>query len=154
VGTEFSESAAEIGRNKFGLNILTGEVRNISLPQGYFDIVQMRGVLEHSQNPLEDLTKIRKVLKDSGVLRISQLPNIDSVCARLFKTRFNQVKPGEHLYYFSPRTIKAMLEKAGFRITRLTYPYLNTPYASPLSDALGMVRCLFGKKESLHFSGI
>ena len=129
-GTEFSADAARIGREKFGLNIITGQVRNIELPEKYFDIVQMRGVLEHSQNPYEDLVSMHRALKDEGVLRISQLPNIGSISAVLFRTKFNQVKPGEHLYYFSPKTIRAMLAKAGFKISRINYPYLETPYAS------------------------
>ncbi len=152
-GTEFSEDAAEIGREKLGLNIMTGQIRNIDLPERYFDIVQMRGVLEHSQNPFEDLLKIKSVLKDDGILRLSQLPNIDSVCGRLYKTRFNQVKPGEHLYYFSPKTIDALLSKAGFKITTISYPYLNTPYASPVKDCINMVVYYFQNKESPAFYG-
>lgn len=152
-GTEFSESAAETGRKKFGLKIATGQIRNIELPEKYFDIVQMRGVLEHSQNPFEDLAKIRKVLKKDGILRISQLPNIGSLCGRLFKTRFNQVKPGEHLYYFSPKTVKDMLNKSGFKIARLNYPYLRTPYASLFKDMFHMVTFFLSKKESPPFFG-
>lgn len=152
-GTEFSDDAARIGREKFGLNIITGQIRNIDLPEKYFDIVQMRGVLEHSQNPYEDLAKIKKVLKDDGILRLSQLPNIDSLCGRLYKTRFNQVKPGEHLYYFSPTTINAMLDKAGFNIMKMTYPYLNTPYSSLFKDLILFATNLFTNKESPAFYG-
>lgn len=152
-GTEFSEAAAKIGRKQFGVNIMTGQIRNIELPEKYFNIVQMRGVLEHSQAPFEDLIKIRKALKDDGVLRISQLPNIESVCGRLFKTRFNQVKPGEHLYYFSPKTINAMLNKARFKIGKLNYPYLNTPYASLFKDLIHMFTYLVNNEESPPFFG-
>lgn len=152
-GTEFSEDAAEIGREKFGLNIITGQIRHVELPERYYDVVQMRGVLEHSQNTFEDLLKTKKVLKDDGILRLSQLPNIDSLCGRLYKTRFNQVKPGEHLYYFSPTTINAMLVKAGFNIIKMTYPYLNTPYASPVKDCINMFGYYLKKKESPPFWG-
>lgn len=152
-GTEFSEDAARIGRDKYGLNIITGQIRYVDLPEKYFDIVQMRGVLEHSQNPFEDLLKIKKVLKDDGILRLSQLPNIDSLCGKLYKTRFNQVKPGEHLYYFSPKTIDALLNKTGFKITTITYPYLNTPYASVFKDLIHFVTNFFTDKESPAFYG-
>ncbi|MBP7506963.1 MAG: class I SAM-dependent methyltransferase [Prolixibacteraceae bacterium] len=150
-GTEFSEDAARMGRDKFNLNIISGQVRDAPLPLNYFDVVQMRGVLEHSQNPYEDLTKIRMVLKDSGLLRISQLPNIGGISARLFKTRFNQVKPGEHLYYFTPKTLKLMLDKTGFRIVSIDYPYLNTPYASLIKDIFSMFACFFNNKTTPPF---
>lgn len=150
-GTEFSEAAARTGRERFNLNIMTGQVRNIELPEKYFDIVQMRGVLEHSQNPYEDLIRIRKVLKDEGTLRISQLPNIDSICGKLFRTRFNQVKPGEHLYYFTPATIKAMMGKAGFKVVKIMYPYLGTPYETLFKDAMHVVTFLLSGNESPPF---
>lgn len=152
-GTEFSEAATRVGRSKFGLNIIAGQIRDIKLPEKYFDIIQMRGVLEHSQNPFEDLIAIKEILKDEGILRISQLPNIESICGRLFKTRFNQVKPREHLYYFSPKTINAMLDKAGFKIVRLNYPYLNTPYASLFRDITHIITYFLGKEESPPFFG-
>jgi len=150
-GTEFSEDAASIGRKKFGLNIITGQIRAIELSKEYFDIVQMRGVLEHSQNPYEDLISIKNALKKKGVLRISQLPNISSISACLYRTKFNQVKPGEHLYYFSPKTVKAMLKKVGFRITRIHYPYLETPYASLARDVFDMFKCIFQERETPAF---
>lgn len=152
-GTEYSAAASEIGRNKYGLKILTGRINELSLPVDYFDIVQLRGVLEHSLSPLEDLVRIRSLLKTSGILRISQLPNIESFCARLFKGNFNQVKPGEHLYYFSPQTIRLALEKAGFAITEISYPYLKTPYASLIRDILRIPYCLINDKESPAFFG-
>ncbi|MFA5255956.1 MAG: class I SAM-dependent methyltransferase [Candidatus Omnitrophota bacterium] len=152
-GTEFSEDAANMGRKKFGLNIKTGQIRHIDLPEKYFDIVQMRGVLEHSQDPMEDLTKIRKVLKDNGTLRISQLPNIDSLCAKIFRTSFNQVKPGEHLYYFSPKTIDDILARTGFKTVKRLYPYMGTPYESLAKDLLRLLTYRLQRKDSPPFFG-
>lgn len=152
-GLEFSEAAAEFGRNKFGLNIVTGQIRHAVFPEAYFDIIQMRGVLEHSQNPIEDLVQIRKLLKDDGVLRISQLPNIGSLCGRWFKTGFNQVKPKEHLYYFTEDTIRKLLKKTGFLVKRISFPYLNTPYASLCRDILHMATYKMQKKDSPPFFG-
>ncbi len=150
-GTEFSEDAAQIGRKRFGLNIITGQIRDITLQDDFFDIIQMRGVLEHSQNPFEDLAKIRSLLKDTGTLRISQLPNIGGISARIFGARFNQVKPSEHLYYFTPATLKAMLEKTGFKIVSIHYPYLETPYASLVKDIFNLFACCFNQKETPPF---
>lgn len=152
-GTEFSDDAAGIGRKKFHLNIITGQIKDIKLSEAYFDIIQMRGVLEHCQDPSGDLVTMRKFLKDDGILRISQLPNIKSICAKIFKTRFNQVKPGEHLYYFSPKTIQALLYKAGFKIVSLSFPYLFTPYASLFKDIFHVMTFFYGQKESPPFFG-
>ena len=152
-GLEFSEAAAAMGREKFGLNIVTGQIRHAAFPEKHFDIIQMRGVLEHSQDPFEDLTHIRRFLKDDGVLRISQLPNIGSLCGQWFRAGFNQVKPKEHLYYFTPDTIRKMLARAGFRVRYMSFPYLNTPYASLAKDILHMVTYKLQKKDSPAFFG-
>lgn len=152
-GVEFSEAASKIGREKFGLNITTGQIRTLELQDEYFDVVQMRGVLEHSQDPYEDLCAINRVLKKNGIFRLSQLPNISSICGRLFRAKFNQVKPGEHLYYFSPKTIKLMLKKSGFVVEWMSFPYLGTPYESLGKDIVNMAAYLLSGKESPAFFG-
>lgn len=152
-GVEFSEDASRVGREQFGLKIMTGQIKDLDLPQNNFDVVQMRGVLEHSQDPYADLKAIRRVLKKNGIFRISQLPNIGSICGRLFKSRFNQIKPGEHLYHFTPKTIQMMLDKAGFDIVWRMYPYLNTPYAALFSDIFRVSTFFAGQKESPAFFG-
>lgn len=46
-----------------------------------------------------------------------------------------------------------MLTKTGFRITKIHYPYLETPYASLIGDVLDMIKCIFQERESPAFFG-
>ena len=43
-------------------------------------------------------------------------PNADSPWHRLMGKHWVHLKPGEHLYYFTPSTLAALLVKSGFQI--------------------------------------
>jgi SAM-dependent methyltransferase len=58
-------------------------------------------------DPLATLRTVARILKPGGHVLIST-PNFDSAAARLL-----QVKPEEHIYYFSAETLSASLTKAG-----------------------------------------
>jgi SAM-dependent methyltransferase len=152
-GIEFSTEASNIARKK-GLNVLTGDLKSYGLPIHHYDVVQLRGVLEHSLDPLGDLFRIHVCLRNDGLLKICQTPNIGSLCGRLYKGRFNGVKPkGEHLYQFTPQTLTRMLDRTGFRVIEMKFPYLETPYARPLKDLFDFVWNFITGKESPTFWG-
>lgn len=127
-GTEINPVAAEEARKKFGLDVRVGMLDEIAYPDSYFDVVSLRGVIEHFADPFAHLVEIRRILKEGGVLAINT-PNIGSLCARIYGDRFRLVAPPYHIYYFSTRTMIEMLKKAGFKILRTRYFYLGTPYA-------------------------
>ncbi len=74
-----------------------------------YDLITMFDVIEHLPELQKDLAKISSLLTPQGVLVIST-PNIDSFQHRLFRSRWFQFKPVEHLHYFSPETIKRLAE--------------------------------------------
>ena len=44
----------------------------------------------------------------------------DSLLAKVLKEKFNYILLPEHVLYFSPQTLKQMLEKVGFRVIKTT----------------------------------
>jgi len=46
-----------------------------------------------------------------------------------------------------------MLKKAGFSITSINYPYLETPYAALARDIIELVKCIFQDRETPAFFG-
>lgn len=152
-GVEFSSEAAESARNKFGLNVKYGQISEVEIEGGFYDIVQMRGVIEHLQDPKKDVLCVNKALKREGWFILHQTPNIGGLSGRIYKERFNQVFPREHLYYFSVRTIKELLKKCGFKVEKIYFPYFKTPYASPAKDFISFFLNYFKGKESPPFYG-
>lgn len=128
-GVDVSRTYIEYGRQKLGLtNLSAGQLSTAGLADDFFDVVQMRGVLQHLPDPLGQLREARRVLKPGGLLLITATPNIASPAAHAFRGNFRLLAPDQMLYNFSPKTLREMLKKAGFTVNAFSFPYFNTPY--------------------------
>lgn len=128
-GVDVSASYVHYGRDRLGLsNLRQGQLSEVAYPAGHFDVVQMRGVIQHLPDPLGEVREAFRVTRPGGLLVISATPNIASLCARLYRDRFRLLAPDQMLYDFAPATLRALLAKAGYRVERLAFPYLGTPY--------------------------
>lgn len=86
-------------------------------PAARFDAIAALDVLEHMASPLPFLAAIRDRLAPGGRLFL-QVPNWDSLLVRLEGAGSSTVCPG-HWSYFTPRTLPALLARAGFRLLDL-----------------------------------
>lgn len=140
VGTEVSTSAVRIARERYGLNLLLGDVKDLSLPPGSFDLVTLWHVLEHVPSPSMTLKRCRDLLRPGGLLGIA-VPN-DSEARRWLKGAkarvgrqdsppdYRALSPNSevHLSYFSIPVLVKALRTRGFRVERVT---LDDQYANP-----------------------
>jgi 2-polyprenyl-3-methyl-5-hydroxy-6-metoxy-1,4-benzoquinol methylase len=118
VGFEPSRWAVEVGRKRFGVDLREGTLEQLTEPPGSFDAIVMLDVLEHLVDPLDALRRLREPLVEEGILTLSTV-NLSSIHARLRKDRWPWfIRP--HLHYFSPETLHAMLQAAGFRLVEWT----------------------------------
>lgn len=79
-----------------------------------FDVVLLVGVLEHFGDPLADLRRLRTLQPDGAQLYI-YTHDESPVLGWDPRERISLV----HVLYFIPRTIGALLEQAGYRVTHL-----------------------------------
>ena len=112
-GLEIHEEAAAFCRRERALDVRTGVLEHDTYPPGSFDLVMMADVVEHLVDPFETLRRVARVLRPEGLVLIST-PDIERWAARLL-----QVKPEEHLYYFSPTTMRTALRQAGLETVRV-----------------------------------
>jgi SAM-dependent methyltransferase len=117
-GVELSEFASEFARNTLGLNVFNGTFLESNFPAGYFDVITMWDMIEHTPNPVENLCKAFKLLKKDGLL-ILTTPNFNSLVAQWLGKRWYFYQPPQHLFYFNKTTIRFALQKAGFRIVEM-----------------------------------
>lgn len=103
VGYDYSPSLVDSGR-KHGIPMVQGSADNI---QGEFDIIFLSHVWEHLLEPVEALRKIKKHLKQDGVIYIA-VPN---ACKGLLFQFQNA-----HTYYFDPKTFHHYASDAGLRL--------------------------------------
>jgi SAM-dependent methyltransferase len=115
-GVEISPHAAQVAR-EHGLDVMTGTLEEAGYPESCFDCVTMWDVLEHVQDPTEHMLEVRRVLVPGGLVVIGT-PNMNHVLFRIKRERWRHLKPTEHLYYFNPASIHALLRKTGFKPTR------------------------------------
>ncbi|MBC7262807.1 MAG: class I SAM-dependent methyltransferase [Chloroflexi bacterium] len=118
VGTEVSEYSVDYARSHFGLDVRLGTLRDIRFESDTFDVVTMWDVIEHLTDPMGELQEIRRILRPGGLLSIIT-PNVDSLVARVLGPRWEEFRRvREHLYFFSPRTLAAMLDRVGFVVLK------------------------------------
>ena len=94
------------------------DCRDVSLkdfrPDNQFDVILLIHVLEHLPSPAASLRMILSWLAPGGSIYL-RLPNIGSRFVNRTRNNFiAHLKPFEHLYYFTPDTIKRLLEETGY----------------------------------------
>ena len=116
-GVEPSRWAAEYARERLKLDVRQGVLDDVSFPPASFDVVTLNDVIEHLVDPAATLAHLSGLLRPGGLLYLVT-PSIESVSARILRGYWWGLRPA-HLYYFSPRTLTAMLEKSGYRVVYL-----------------------------------
>lgn len=112
-GLDASVGAAELVR-AHGLAALVGTLPHPDLRPGSFDVVTMWHSLEHVHRPLAILREAYELLVPGGKLVVAT-PNLASAPFRLFGRSWFGLDLPRHLTHFTPATLTAMLETAGFR---------------------------------------
>ena len=116
-GVEPNETSAEICRSK-GFEVYTGSFEDLVLPSSFFDAVILWHSIEHLSSPRNALSKIKRILKPDGQVLI-WCPNADSSSATLFHQFWRGWHLPFHFYHFTPKTLTALAETAGFRVEKL-----------------------------------
>jgi SAM-dependent methyltransferase len=151
LGCEPSTWMCAFAREHYGLELHPGTLFDMPLSPASLDLLTLWDVIEHTPDPKAVLRRAHELLKPDGVLAMSW-PDYGSLAARLLGSRWPFLLT-VHLYYFTPRTMTALLRKTGFEPVGYT-PYLQTlemgyvgqraaPYLGPLGGLLtGALRAL------------
>ena len=96
------------------------KVHNVTLSEldlcEQFDVVTLIGVIEHFEDPVRELQLIHRALKPGGLFVI-YTGDVDAWLPRLLGKKWWWYQ-GMHVFYFSLKTCKAMLDKCGFKVIR------------------------------------
>lgn len=120
-GVEISEFAASHARDKLGFRVRIGDFSSLAPEPDSFDLVTMQDAIEHLPDPMRGLRNACETLKPGGILFVAA-PNFSSAAARALGCNWGLVEPEHHLFYFTPATLGAMLEKTGFKIEKWEFP--------------------------------
>jgi SAM-dependent methyltransferase len=132
-GCDISLWATDYARRQ-GFVVRTGALEDLHYPSGTFDVVTASHTLEHIPSPVPFLQEIHRILHDDGLLVIA-VPNLASLMAQVMRARWAGLLPDQHLWHFTPHTLRALLARSGFRTLQVTSdPYLHR-HPNPLKDA-------------------
>lgn len=112
-GIDISPNAVAMANRRLGIeSVMPGTLDNLSLDEGVLDAVVFFDVIEHVRHPMAFLQHVYRLLKPGATVFIIT-PSLDSWSARVMGRYWMEYKV-EHLYYFSRRSVRQALHKAGF----------------------------------------
>ena len=119
---EISSFGADMCRKIVGeKNVFQGDITELDFSGYYrssgFDLITMFDFIEHTKDPLATLNRAREIITDGGYLLITT-PRVDGLLRKIMGKYWFHYKL-EHLWYFSTCSIKLLLEKARFRVTKI-----------------------------------
>ncbi|WP_448697803.1 class I SAM-dependent methyltransferase [Mucilaginibacter sp. AW1-3] len=116
-GTEYTPDAIEICESK-GINMKQGKLDPTWFEPESFDVITSIEVLEHINNPVEEVTNINYFLRKGGLLYFTT-PNFNAVERFLLKAEYDVIQYPEHLCYYTPATINYLLKNNNFKKKKL-----------------------------------
>jgi len=98
----------------FGITSVNDNYLEDEIYDSFFDVITIWDVLEHMADPITFLSKLSFKLKSGGLL-IVQCPNMDSYEFLRFGQHWNWLIPGDHLLFYTIKTLNHVLVKTGFK---------------------------------------
>tara|TARA_B100000508_G_scaffold141097_1_gene146961 strand:- start:53579 stop:54442 length:864 start_codon:yes stop_codon:yes gene_type:complete len=111
-GTEYTDEAVNICRDK-GIQVEQGKLDPSKYDKGSFDVITSFEVLEHINNPVEEINNFKSLLRSGGLVYLTT-PNFNSLLRYRLKSDYNVIVYPEHLSYYTPKTLKKLFLDCGF----------------------------------------
>lgn len=112
-GVELSRPAARESSSR-GLDVYCGQLVDAPLT-GPYDVICGWDTLEHVPDPLAVLRRIRDLITDDGTVALST-PYFSSLPSRLLRERWWTLKPTEHIWHYTPYTLRLLAARAGLSV--------------------------------------
>ena len=123
-GLDLSAEAVAYARRSFGRQVECGRLEDPVFPGIRFDVVTLVDVFEHVTNPAGLLAAALERLAPDGVLA-AVMPNAASWTRRLLGSRWPHYAP-EHVFYWTPRSLRRFLADRGWRVLALRTGFRKT----------------------------
>jgi SAM-dependent methyltransferase len=114
-GVELSRAGLGVAA-ELGLDVVSGQLADA--PADPADVICFWDTLEHVPDPLRFLEQVRCRLAPGGVFALS-VPYFSSIPARLLGARWWTLKPEQHIWHFTPRTLSSVAARAGLAVTEV-----------------------------------
>lgn len=144
-GTDIASDDVAHARDILKQNALFGDLRTLSFPDEYFDVVTLFDTLEHLREPGATLKEINRILRKGGLLYV-ETPNFDSLPKMIWGRGWSVFFPW-HFYYFTPQSLRAAVESRGF-LARSLFAWGVLPFGR--GDAVARLENEPGKSDPIR----
>jgi hypothetical protein len=114
-GIDITDAGVAHARTRFGLDAVQADFLAHDYGARKFDVVCMWDTIEHLREPHRYVEKIAAHTEPGALLALTT-GDIESANARVRGRSWRLIHPPTHLHYFSPATIKLLLERHGFEV--------------------------------------
>ncbi len=111
-----------------------GDFLDIPFREHYFNLITLWHVFEHISRPREYLKKIRSLLDPNGVL-IIEVPNLDSIQAKIMGRNWFNLDVPRHLFHFTKDGLVSLLQDEGFSVIKISH-------YSPIYSEFGLLQSI------------
>jgi len=123
-GTEINKAAIREAKSK-SISIIS----NFGDHKGKFDVIVMRGTIQHFSSPFEEISFAYNKLKVGGFLFFLATPNIDSLYYRFFGS-LPALDYSRNYWLPGFKHLKLVCEREGFELKGIEFPYTKSGYVN------------------------
>jgi SAM-dependent methyltransferase len=134
-GLDPAPDCAQRGRELYGLEIFTGSLFTAAVAEHDYDFVILLQVLEHMRDLDVAVAALRRLLSPAGFLYVD-VPDATAYIAER-EAPFQEFST-EHINFFSPASLRHLMEAAGFRSIEAKAAGLTDLKGNPLPFAYGV----------------
>src|SRR5215469_13298460 len=127
-GIEVADAAVAFCRSR-GLAVINGVAEQSLIAQfGMLDVIVLLDVVEHLADPQSTLALCRQHLNPGGVIVITT-GDFASFYARLSGRKLRLMTPPQHLWFFTPESIRRLAHSLGLQLQLCDHPWKVVPLA-------------------------
>lgn len=126
-GLEICEEAVADCQARGLTGVRHGAISSETLsPMPMVDVVVLLDVIEHLPDPKAALEAAVSKLRPDGLLLITT-GDFSSLCAKMMGRHWRLMTPPQHLWYFTPLSLKQMGERMGLDLVYIDHPFKKVP---------------------------
>jgi hypothetical protein len=119
-GIDVAAHVVEWGRRELGVPIRVCGLGDVEGTETYA-AVTMWDYIEHSLDPAGELARANELLRPGGLVALST-GDLDSLAARISRSRWHLLTPRHHNFFFSAATLTLLLERSGLEVAWVGHP--------------------------------
>jgi 2-polyprenyl-3-methyl-5-hydroxy-6-metoxy-1,4-benzoquinol methylase len=124
-GLELGKEIAAATSKRLKIKVFTETLQEMPVSEK-FDVITLFDLLEHVPDPKAVLRSVREHLFPGGIALIF-CPNLDSVGMKILRERSSLVMPAEHLFYFTPRSLRRLIEETPLAVAEFQTKGMDIP---------------------------